>query len=145
MELYEHPGNLFVAGFIGSPAMNMVPCVIETGGETPSVRPAGHAAVRVVAVIPAGAVGRKGTFGVRPEDLSLTTGDDAIFRGKAELVEHLGELTLLYVDVGSPGQPVIAKLDGNVPIKRGEAIALTAPTVSLHVFDEMGKAFPRPA
>jgi ABC-type sugar transport system ATPase subunit len=145
MELYEHPGNLFVAGFIGSPAMNMVPCVIEAGGATPSVRPAGHAAVRVIAVIPAKAAGQKGTFGVRPEDLSLTTGDDAIFRGKAELVEHLGELTLLYVDVGNPGQPVIVKLDGNVPIKRGEAVALTAPTARLHVFDEKGMAFPRPA
>ena len=145
MELYNHPGNLFVAGFIGSPAMNMVPCVIEAGGAAPTVRPVGHAPVRVVASVPADAVGKKGTFGVRPEDLSLTTGAEAIFRGKAELVEHLGELTLLYVDVGNPGQPVIAKLDGNVPIKRGEAIALTAPADRLHVFDDKGLAFPRPA
>ena len=144
MELYERQANLFVARFIGSPAMNTVPCVIEEGGANPRVRPEHHGPVKVLADIPAGAAGKTGTFGVRPEDLVVATGGDFIFKGKVEIVEHLGELTLLYVDCGHPDAPVVAKLDGNVPIRRGAEISLTAPTDRLHVFDEKGVAYPRP-
>jgi ABC-type sugar transport system ATPase subunit len=125
--------------------MNLVPCVVEEGGATPRVRPAGHGPVRVDATIPASAAGKKGTFGVRPEDLNLTEGSDPIFKGRVELVEHLGELTLLYVDCGNPHEPVLAKLDGNVPVKRGDDVSLTAPIETLHVFDENGHAFTRKA
>jgi ABC-type sugar transport system ATPase subunit len=143
MELYERPANLFVARFIGSPAMNTVPCVIEETGSTPTVRPVGHAAVRVPAVVPASAKGQKATFGVRPEDVELTDGNDAIFRGKVEIVEHLGELTLLYVNCGNPEEPILAKLDGNVAVARGSEVGLKAPMEKLHVFDDKGVAFQR--
>jgi ABC-type sugar transport system ATPase subunit len=142
MELYERPANLFVARFIGSPAMNTVPCTVEAGGVAPRVRPDGHAAVSVRADIPESAVGSAGTFGVRPEHLALTGGDDAIFRGTVSIVEHLGELTLLYVDCGGT-EPVIAKLDGNVAVQRGSTVGLTAPVEALHAFDAEGKAYPR--
>ena len=82
MELYDRPQNLFVATFIGSPAMNIVPCVIEAGDGEARVKPGNHAGARVEAQIPASAVGAKGSLGVRPEDLVLTSGDDAIFRGR---------------------------------------------------------------
>ncbi|MEJ0012051.1 MAG: sn-glycerol-3-phosphate ABC transporter ATP-binding protein UgpC [Bauldia sp.] len=143
MELYERPANLFVARFIGSPAMNTVPCIIEEGGANARVRPVGHNAVRVAEAIPASAAGQKGTFGVRPEDLTLTQGTDAIFKGRVEIVEHLGELTLLYVDCGNPDEPVLAKLPGNAMVKRGDEVSLTAPISTLHVFDDKGVAFPR--
>ncbi len=65
MELYERPQNLFVATFIGSPAMNIVPCVIEAGDGEARVKPDNHASVRVEAQIPASAVGTKGSLGVR--------------------------------------------------------------------------------
>jgi ABC-type sugar transport system ATPase subunit len=142
MELYDRPANLFVAGFIGSPAMNMVPMVVEAASPNARVKPENHAAVSVNAEIPAGAVGKKGTFGVRPEDLVLTTGADAIVKGTVDIVEHLGELTLLYVDCGYD-EPIVAKLDGNVAVARGSNIGLTAPTNTLHVFDENGIAFRR--
>jgi ABC-type sugar transport system ATPase subunit len=142
IELYDRPQNLFVATFIGSPAMNIVPCVIEGGDGDARVKPEKHAAVKVNAKIPASAVGSKGSFGVRPEDLSVTTGDDAIFRGRVDVSEHLGELTLLYVDCGYE-EPIIAKLEGNVAIKRDEQVSLAAPTAKLHVFDEKGMAFAR--
>ena len=143
MELYDRPANLFVAGFIGSPAMNMVPMVVEAASPNARVKPENHAAVAVAADIPASAVGKSGTFGVRPEDLVVTTGSDSIFKGKVDIVEHLGELTLLYVDCGYGDNAVVAKLDGNVPIARGSAIGLTAPTATLHVFDDKGMAFRR--
>jgi len=142
MELYDRPQNLFVATFIGSPAMNIVPCVIEAGDGDARVKPENHASVRVETQIPASAVGAKGSFGVRPENLVLTSGDDAIFRGRVDVSEHLGELTLLYVDCGYP-EPIIAKLEGNVAIKRNEQVGLTAPAAALHVFDDKGMAFAR--
>jgi ABC-type sugar transport system ATPase subunit len=142
MELYERPANLFVARFIGSPSMNTIPCVIEAGGSEPRVKPFNCASTRVLATIPDSAVGKSGTFGVRPEDLTLTTSADAIFNGKVDIVEHLGEVTLLYVDSGDPEQPVVAKLDGNVPVEKGATVGLTAEIGKLHVFDEKGMAFP---
>jgi len=142
MELYEHPANLFVARFIGSPAMNTVPCVIEAADGAARVKPEKDEAIAVEAAIPASAAGTKGMFGVRPEDLEIATGGDAIFRGRIDVAEHLGELTLLYVDCGYQ-EPIIAKLDGNVPVKRNEEVGLTAPTAALHVFDADGIAFAR--
>jgi len=145
MDLYETPANLFVAGFIGSPAMNMVPCVIEAGGAEARVRPDNGASVKVAAQIPANATGMKGTFGVRPEDINLSKSGDAIFKGRVEIVEHLGELTLLYVDCGNPEKLVLAKLDGNVAVNRGDEVGLAAPIENLHVFDEKGVAVRRKA
>ena len=142
MVLYDRPANLFVARFIGSPAMNTVPCVIEAAGPTARVRPQNHEPVAVDTRIPAGAVGKSGTFGVRPEDLVLAEGVEPIFKGRVDIVEHLGELTLLYVDCGYD-EPVICKLDGNVPVVRNSEIGLTAPTDRLHVFDSNGIAYPR--
>ncbi|MEX2318482.1 MAG: TOBE domain-containing protein, partial [Bauldia sp.] len=120
----------------------MVPCVVESAAPDARVK-LEHSSVKVEAEIPAGAVGKKGTFGARPEDLALTTGGDAIFKGKVEIVEHLGELTMLYVDCGYGDNHVIAKLDGNVPMERGREVGLTAPINTLHVFDENGNAFRR--
>jgi alpha-glucoside transport system ATP-binding protein len=142
MELYERPDNLFVAGFIGSPAMNMVPCIVEAGDGEPRVRPEKHNAVGVKAKIPASAVGQKGTLGVRPENLTLANGAEPIFHGRLDIVEQLGELTLLYVDCGY-AEPIIAKIEGNVQIKRDTEIDLAAPADKLHVFDDKGIAFPR--
>src|SRR6185436_13471208 len=81
MELYLRPANLFVARFIGSPSMNTVPCHIEAGGEAAMVKPDMGRSVKMKAVIPAGSRGKSGTFGVRPEDLEMTKGEDAIFTG----------------------------------------------------------------
>jgi len=142
MELYERPDNLFVAGFIGSPAMNMVPCTIEAGDGAARVRANNHESVAVTAKIPASAVGQKGTLGVRPEDLSIDGKGEPIFRGRVDFAEHLGELTLLYVECGYP-EPIIAKVEGYVKIDRHSEVTLSAPPNAIHVFDDKGQAFPR--
>jgi len=142
MELYHHPDNLFVAKFLGSPSMNTIPCVIESGGANATIRPNGCEAIRVQAAIPEGAKGAKATFGVRPEDLEITTGDDAIFRGTVDIVEQLGEVTLVYVDIGAD-EPIVAKLENDIPFTKGESIALTSPLKHLQVFDEKGVAYRR--
>jgi len=142
MELYHNPDNLFVAKFLGSPSMNTIPCVVEAGGAEPRVRPNGCDPIRVKAAIPETAAGSKATFGVRPEDLEITTGDDAIFRGTIDIIEHLGEVTLIYVDIGTD-EPIVAKLENDIPFVRGEKIALTSALKHLQVFDEKGIAYRR--
>ena len=143
MELYLRPANLFVARFIGSPSMNTIPCRIEAGGDAAMVKPDMGRPVRVNAVIPEGARGKAGTFGVRPEDLEMTKGEDAMFAGTIDFTEHLGEVTLLYVNCGNEEEPIVAKLDGMVDVSKGDKIGLTAPVGTLHVFDENGRAYTR--
>jgi ABC-type sugar transport system ATPase subunit len=140
MELYHTPANLFVAGFIGSPAMNIVPCVIESGGAAAKVTPRGGSSVVVTAAIPVDAAGGEGTFGVRPEDLRITTGSDAIFSGRIDIVEKLGEVTMIYVAGGEA--PIVAKLGGDAIVEKGAEVGLTAARDRLHVFDDGGIAFP---
>ncbi len=142
MELYHRPDNLFVARFLGSPSMNTIDCTIIAGGATPSVQPDGCGPIKVSTVIPASSAGKRGTFGVRPEDLLLTEGDDAIFRGTIDIVEQLGEVTLIYVDVGI-AEPIVAKIENDIEVSKGQKVALTTDIRHLHVFDENGIAFPR--
>jgi len=143
LELYHRPANLFVARFIGSPAMNITPCTIESGDGDARVKAPTGASVSVPVNIPASAVGKTGTLGVRPEDLRVASDGQAIFRGKVLLVENLGEVALIYVDSGDPREPIIAKVEGTVEMERGIEVGLTADKDCFHVFDDKGIAFPR--
>ena len=142
MELYLTPDNLFVARFIGSPAMNTVPCTIESGGDSARVRLSGPNAVETHVAVPQSAMNSSGTFGVRPEHTRLANGGDVMFRGTVDIVEKLGEVTLLYVDCGYE-EPVLAKLEGIASIKRGETVELAASPEDMHIFDGDGRAYQR--
>jgi alpha-glucoside transport system ATP-binding protein len=143
MELYLHPTNLFVAQFIGSPAMNVVPCTIESGGERAVVVPEGGVPARTEVSVPDSAKGSKGMVGVRPEDLKLADGGEKIFTGTIDIVEKLGEVTLIYVKSGNLEEPILAKLVGIVDVKRGDTVELAAEAKDLHVFDAKGIAYKR--
>ena len=146
MQLYHQPDNLFVARFIGSPAMNIEPCTVEAGDGESRVKAVTGASLKVPARIPASAVGQTGTLGVRPEDLKVAkNGEPVVFRGKVLLVENLGEVALIYVDSGNEQEPIISKMEGTVDMERGVEIGLTAATENFHVFDADGRAFPREA
>jgi alpha-glucoside transport system ATP-binding protein len=135
LELYERPCSEFVAQFIGSPAMNLLAGeVIETGAQT-VVRLAGGGVARVD--IPTGAsdMGLKVKLGVRPEDLVLAEGQ-ALYTGRVEIVEALGELTVLYFQPQGGEAPVLAKFPGTHADKRGREIALSAHPSKLHLFHE---------
>ncbi|MCQ8783630.1 ABC transporter ATP-binding protein [Mangrovibrevibacter kandeliae] len=140
MELYARPDNLFVAQFIGSPAMNVLPATIEATGETTRVKPQGGALVSVPVSTPTAAIRQAVHLGVRPEDLTLApAGGDGLFRGVVTLVEKLGEVTLVYLDTGGE-KPLTAKLAGDVPLERGTTIALSARPEALHLFGSDGRA-----
>ncbi|RWA83923.1 ABC transporter ATP-binding protein [Mesorhizobium sp.] len=141
MELYKRPGNLFVAQFIGSPAMNILPAKIEKAGNRTVVAHVGDRKATVPIATPASANGAAVSFGVRPEDLAIATGQDYLFEGKVDYIEQLGEVQLVYVDIGRADLPLVAKLPGNVEVKRGETLRLNASAGDLHIFDADGHSF----
>ncbi|MDP2119212.1 MAG: sn-glycerol-3-phosphate ABC transporter ATP-binding protein UgpC [Hoeflea sp.] len=143
MELYDRPQNLFVAQFIGSPAMNIIPATIEKAGPSAVVTLTGGVSVDTGIAVDAGDQGKQASFGVRPEDLDISTGDDFLFEGTVSIVEALGEVTLLYVHGLTGDEPVIAKVAGHQKNFRGEKVRFTAEKSKLHLFDADGKTYRR--
>ena len=144
MELYENPKNIFVAQFIGSPAMNIYDCtVVGTGKTTKVALKEGEKGFTVNAPSRADDKGKKARFGVRPEDLSVAEkGDEILYSCDVRIVEKLGEVTLLYLEPPQGGEePLIAKIPGNHEFSRGETVSLTADIEKRHLFTEDGISF----
>ncbi|MBO6868465.1 MAG: sn-glycerol-3-phosphate ABC transporter ATP-binding protein UgpC [Thalassococcus sp.] len=132
LELYETPNSEFVAQFIGSPAMNLLPGeVIETGEQTKVKLADGGVAISNVPTN-ADDLGMQVNVGVRPEDFVSAT-DDFIFHGTVQITEALGEVTLLYFQEVN-GNPVIGKLQGIHSGLRGTDVRLTADPAKVHLF-----------
>ena len=138
LELYGRPTNKFVAGFIGSPAMNFLDVGInetngavaaETQGLRLAVPPARGAALRAYK-------GQQVAFGVRPEDVHVATGADSAdhtFDAVVEVVEPLGSEILLDVRVGRG--TIVARVDPTVRVKIHETVRLAVNADRLHFFD----------
>ncbi len=138
IELYENPHNLFVAQFIGSPAMNIMPAKIEeTGPETVVALQSGDH-VHVPIASSAGMKGADVHFGVRPEDLRLAETDGGVLHGSVSMTESLGEVTLAYLDGTGSEEPMTVKLPGTQNIQRGQGLSLDADPQKLHLFNEAG-------
>jgi alpha-glucoside transport system ATP-binding protein len=142
VELYDAPANLFVAGFIGSPAMNLLPCVLRHDGDRTLVALPGAKAGPVAFGNAGRETGETGTLGVRPESLRVSRPERALITGTVDLVEHLGEVTILYLDVQAE-QPVVAKFEKTQAFTKGDKISLTAEDTDLHAFDASGSALQR--
>src|SRR5439155_16548801 len=133
LDLYERPATVFVAGFIGSPAMNLVAGQFDPGG----------AAIGDL-VLPldgqAGAPGRNVTIGLRPENLELA-GDGPILI-KTELLERLGADTIVHGRLGD-GTALTARAPGALALRVGEPIRLAIAPGHIHLFDaESGRRLP---
>ncbi|OAP41029.1 ABC transporter ATP-binding protein [Sinorhizobium glycinis] len=141
LELYERPANLFVARFIGSPAMNVIPATITATGAQTAVTLAGGKPVTLDIPTNASEAGKKASFGVRPEDLQVTDGQDFLFEGTISIVEALGEVTLLYIEGLVDNEPIIAKIPGILKVGRGDKVRFTADKAKLHLFDADGRSY----
>jgi multiple sugar transport system ATP-binding protein len=127
-ELFSRPANAFVAGFIGSPAMNLLPATI-----------AGEDAVFGTLTIPlspeqrAAATSPGVTVGVRPEAFAIRAGSglDAL----VEVVEELGSESYLYCTVEGHEQQFVARTEGLSTVDRGDRISLVPTGEGLHLFD----------
>jgi alpha-glucoside transport system ATP-binding protein len=143
LDLYERPQNLFVAKFIGSPAMNIIPATLTATGDSTTITLAGGKPVTLDIPSPSSEMGKTASFGVRPEDLRVATSEDYLFEGEVAIVEALGEVTLLYIEGLVDGEPIVAKLPGIVDVKRGQKMRFAADRAKLHLFDAQGQTLRR--
>ena len=143
LELYERPANLFVARFIGSPAMNIIPSTVTATGAQTTVKLTGGKSVTLDIPTDSSQNGNTASFGVRPEDLQVSTSDDFLFEGTISIVEALGEVTLLYIEGLVDKEPIIAKIPGILPVQRGDKVRFTADKAKLHLFDADGRTYRR--
>ena len=138
LEVYAHPQNQFVAGFIGSPSMNFIPCGVTARNgnlffNAPGLSlPVPAAKANAMAAYKDKPV----TMGIRPEDMHEVTPLDlpnSMFDAKVEVVEPIGHEIYLDVMVGS--FEVIARVSPDTPVKVGQIIKLAATVEKLHAFD----------
>jgi multiple sugar transport system ATP-binding protein len=134
MEVYEKPANLFVAGFIGSPAMNLLPGALEaSGGGLVFARQGLRAPVQS-----GGLAGQKVTLGVRPEDLSPGEGE---LRATIRVVEPTGHETIVMARIGEAD--VTLRLGPDCSLAVGAQASFRLKTHRLHAFDtESGQRLP---
>jgi ABC-type sugar transport system ATPase subunit len=146
LELYHHPKNLFVAGFLGSPRMNLLPgrlqeigpdrvTVVLSGGVRIPVRVAGTRAFEGAPV----------TLGIRPEHAGLNARGDRGIQGKVARVEHLGDHALVYLEWAEGRPPFVVRTPGSDPPRVGDMLPIRLPTEALHLFDEKGAVFNPPS
>jgi multiple sugar transport system ATP-binding protein len=138
LELYHSPSNKFVAGFIGSPAMNFVPVTVtEANGSLI----AENSGLRIKLPVETaqrlrGHIGRDITLGVRPEDLTVANSadvDNPCFDAVAEVVEQLGSEILLDMKVGDG--VMVASIEPTVRVKVRDKLRIAMRSSRLHVFD----------
>jgi len=132
-ETYDHPSNQFVAGFIGSPAMNFLPATAEVAGGQIILSGAGFR-ISVPADKATGSVPHSVIMGVRPEDLGgpIEQKDNAI-EMKVSVLEQLGHTLLVYGYVNDV--QIVASLDPHQHVELDATIRLSVNANTLHVFD----------
>jgi multiple sugar transport system ATP-binding protein len=143
LEIYRAPANTFVAGFIGTPKMNLISAQVASAGahRVAVALPGGSA--EVAANGSALAAGAPVTFGVRPEHLRLAAGEGA-FRGQVKAIERLGRETLLHV-AGADGSTLIATDTGDSAVRIGDTVALAVEPGAGRLFGGDGTALPAAA
>ena len=112
LELYNNPDTLFVAGFIGSPKMNIISGKVAAGHGAP-------------------------TIGIRPEHIDIVP-EAGAWSGRILLTEHLGADTFLHVDLAS-GDKLVVRAPGDFAGKPGDTVALNPQALRIHRFDAAGK------
>jgi multiple sugar transport system ATP-binding protein len=138
-ELYDRPVNRFVAGFIGSPAMNFLDVAVKGSGDG-TVLEANEVRIpvppRFRQVVGDGATtGKRFIAGIRPEhlDIGQSGGDNAIMPATADVVEYLGNEELLHLTAA--GQDIVAVVDASHKVRPGDQLQVTIPLDKVHLFD----------
>jgi multiple sugar transport system ATP-binding protein len=146
--LYENPANLFVAGFLGAPKMNLLPGRLAAPQEGAAwVELPGVGRLQTAADAAGCAAGDAVTLGIRPEHLRLVDADapNAI-AVQVELVEYLGDHLLVYLMVAGLQSPLCLKHAGHTTaLRAGDTAQISLPAADCLLFDAAGGALPRAA
>ncbi|MDR6665074.1 sn-glycerol-3-phosphate ABC transporter ATP-binding protein UgpC [Rhizobium sp. 1399] len=129
LELYDRPRNIFVAGFLGSPAMNFLEGTLENSG-SPSLALPGGARVKL-SQAPENSAGKSLTLGIRPEDISL--GGDEGVEAIVKVIEPTGSETHVAVEV--EGKELTWVVRERVNLEPEQRIKLSFATPKVHFFD----------
>jgi multiple sugar transport system ATP-binding protein len=137
LDLYDRPANRFVAQFIGSPNMNILPATLAVDGfadigSAGKLRPPNRSS----SAQPLAAIG------IRPEDFVLSAVDAAnSLKAQVGLIEHLGDTTIMHLEIPGIEGSVAAKLAGSVVgYETGDSVNLCCNLEKMHAFDESGRA-----
>jgi multiple sugar transport system ATP-binding protein len=147
LELYERPANRFVGGFIGSPQMNMLGATLVSQSDTQTVVMLAGASQRIV--LPgrtARPVSGELTLGVRAEHLGIGSLDEGL-AARVELVEHLGDVSILHARLDGMAHAIALKLDKrDAQHAVGARVGIKVASSSVTLFDANGAtvAFGRP-
>jgi len=139
MEIYERPATKFVAGFVGAPAMNFVDVTLDTSGENAGAAFAGGISV-ATSIATSQLTQGKYTFGIRSEDVRIVAAGQGNADGTVDVLERLGERTLVYVRLGD-GQQIVGSDAGNSRVAIGDMVGLAFDGQKAHLFDESGRAW----
>lgn len=129
LDLYNHPVNLFVAGFIGAPQMNVLQGTVESSESGSRVR-LKNGALASVKSMPVN-VDQKLALGIRPEDISVST--DGVFTATVEVVEPMGSET--HLSCSCDGDELRLITDASALYQPGESICLNFDSAKTHYFD----------
>ena len=142
-QLYDRPANLFVAGFIGNPPMNLFPTRLSTDARGGSAISINDQRMPIAAPLRRGD-GATLTAGIRAEAFRLASGGEIAIRVIVEHVEYLGHEMLAYVRGATTEGPdtvrLIVRLEGMRELAKGAAIALHVDPDHIHLFDASGAA-----
>ena len=144
--LYDYPCNKFVAGFIGSPAMNFIDCTLveENGnvfarfGENKILIPEG----RIAKLTDRSYIGREVTLGIRPDDIHdeevfIQNYPQATVSAYVELIEKLGFETLLYLTIsGKEDENIVARVNPRSTVKMNDTVKMVFDPNRIHLFDK---------
>ena len=137
MDLYHHPKNLFVAGFLGAPSMNFsIVDIVKIDGEHITVKSDAIAQTVVNAQGRSFAVGNKATLGLRPQYLSIVDASAAGMTGTVVLTERLGSETVLNIRL-TDGSTMIAAIADDQIFDKGQSVGLAFDAAKAHLFDEL--------
>ncbi|KFG69298.1 sn-glycerol-3-phosphate ABC transporter ATP-binding protein UgpC [Microvirga sp. BSC39] len=141
LELYHHPRNLFVAGFIGSPRMNFLPAKVTAASDgATTIALANGANLSIPVRAGRQRAGDAVTLGVRPEHMRLAGEGELV--GEVMVVERLGGETFLYTQL-TDGTMLIVQADGEIPTSVHERITIKLDPAACHLFDSGGLAIER--
>ncbi len=135
-ELYERPVNIFVAQFLGTPRMNIVPVTVSGAGQ------ATFCDGRIVALPPhaeALPTGTRLSIGIRPEDIAIGPASDALPH-RIGFIERLGGLATIHLHGATGDEPLACQLRDDGSLREGDVVPVLLPADRLHLFDTEGRA-----
>jgi multiple sugar transport system ATP-binding protein len=142
MDLYHSPDNEFVATFIGSPKMNILPVTLSRPEAGRLLLQNADGLSISLAGADANIAKGEARLGIRPEHLKVSPSGQGDFSAEVVIVERLGVET--YLAVGSPKDPIVVRAEGDLTIRPGDRVSLTVDLSACHLFDPNGRVIRRP-